>query len=93
MGAVYISLEWYLNVGQPKAGRGRHNSTLRCIGQLGGAGALCLLFWFYFEWLQTLRALTIQVKELVPVVVAAALFGGVLEGEASCVVSGQPSCC
>ena len=46
-----------------------------------GAGALCLLSWFYFEWPQTLRALSIQVKELVPVVVAAALFGGYWKGK------------
>ena len=47
----------------------------------GGAGALCLLSWFYFEWPQTLYTLSIQVKELVPVVVAVALFGGYWKGK------------
>ena len=45
------------------------------------AGALCLPSWFYFEWTQTLRTSSIQVKELVPVVVAAALFGRYWKGK------------
>ena len=40
-----------------------------------GAGAVWLPLWFHFQWPQDLAPLSIQVKELVPVVAAAALYG------------------
>ena len=36
---------------------------------------MCLLNWFLFKWLPELQDASIQVKELVPVVIAAALYG------------------
>ena len=40
-----------------------------------GAGAVCLPNWLLFKWPPELQDASIQVKELVPVVVAAALYG------------------
>ena len=39
-----------------------------------GAGAVCLPNWLLFKWPPELQDTSIQVKELVPVVVAAALY-------------------
>ena len=80
MGAVHISLEWHLNVGNPKQDAA-DTIVASDASSNWEAGALCLPSWFYFEWSQTLRASSIQVKELVPVVVAAALFGRYWKGK------------
>ena len=40
-----------------------------------GCGAYCLPHWFSLPWTTELESASIQVKELVPVVIAAALFG------------------
>ena len=40
-----------------------------------GAGAVCLPNWFLFKWLPELQDTSIQVKELIPVVIAVALYG------------------
>ena len=40
-----------------------------------GMGGVCFPHWFLFEWPPELQRASIQVKELIPVVVAAALYG------------------
>ncbi|XP_011404799.1 PREDICTED: uncharacterized protein LOC100639764 [Amphimedon queenslandica] len=46
-----------------------------------GGGAFCFPQWFAFKWPLALESTSIQVKELIPVVMAAALFGSSWKGK------------
>ena len=70
-----ISLMWVTNTQEP---------DIRVVSDASGSwgcGAHCLPQWFAFQWTPELRTESIQVKELFPVVAAAALFGRQWKGK------------
>lgn len=72
-----VSMLWDL-------GLGKLNPEVRVYSDASGGwgcGAYCLPHWFSLRWPPALAAASIQVKELIPVVIAAALYGNQWAGK------------
>ena len=69
-----MQIEQYINAMGPGQAGPRGDNIFRCLGGGWGCGAYCLPHWFSLPWTPELESASIQVKELVPVVIAAALF-------------------
>ena len=70
MGGVYVPLEWDRDDGIPGQGAPHSHTDVGCVGEAGMRGG-----WFQCQWEGQWEGLHITAKELLPIVLACAVWG------------------